>query len=40
MVTQTEEPVAPIADGSPGPRRDLRIDNPDGCLMVAEVPTA
>ncbi len=26
-----------IADGSPGPRRELRIDDPDGyCLMIAE----
>lgn len=26
-----------IVDGSPGPRRELRVDDPDGyCLMVAE----
>lgn len=26
-----------IADGSPGPRRELRVDDPDGyCLMIAE----
>lgn len=26
-----------IADGSPGPRRELRVDDPDGfCLMIAQ----
>lgn len=26
-----------IADGTPGPRRELRVDDPDGyCLMIAE----
>lgn len=26
-----------IADGSPGPEREMRVDDPDGyCLMIAE----
>lgn len=30
-----------IADGSPGPRRELRVDDPDGyCLMIAETEPA
>lgn len=29
--------AGPIADGSPGPRREMRVDDPDGyCLMIAE----
>jgi hypothetical protein len=31
-------PVGEIRDGSPGPRREMGLSDPDGwCLMVAEV---
>lgn len=30
-------PVGPIVDGSPGPKREMRLSDPDGyCLMIAE----
>ena len=29
--------AGPIVDGSPGPERELRVDDPDGyCLMIAQ----
>jgi len=37
-LTNNEVGAGPIVDGSPGPKREMTVRDPDGyCLMIAEI---